>query len=289
MAPGEDKEGEDSTHEFGSLHTAFKLATLQKYLPAYTTALKSRFKLHYIDAFAGTGMCRIKIGGEQIEIPGSASIAINCEPKFHRMVFIEKSRKRARALEHLKRQAPDRLITIIRDDANIAVPEQLHALRRGGNRAIVFLDPYGMQVKWETLRDIAASEIADLWYLFPLSALYRQASLRAEDIEDYKKAALTRMLGTDEWATAFYSRPPMEDMFNTPSDVRKADVPQMLDWVKNRLAAVFPGVAEPKPLYQMRGSGKHGAPLFALFFAVSNPSPAAKTLALKLARAILKD
>ena len=32
------------------------LETLRAYLPAYTTALKSRFHLHYIDAFAGTGM-----------------------------------------------------------------------------------------------------------------------------------------------------------------------------------------------------------------------------------------
>ena len=27
----------------------------------------------------------------------------------------------------------------------------------------------GMQVRWETLREIAASKIADVWYLFPLT------------------------------------------------------------------------------------------------------------------------
>jgi three-Cys-motif partner protein len=285
--PGGDS-ADDSTHEFGAAHTALKLETLQKYLPAYTTALQSRFYLHYIDAFAGTGMCNIKVGGEQIEIPGSASIAITCVPPFHRMVFIEKSTKRVRALERLKERAKDREIAIMKDDANSAVPAQLRALNPTRDRAIVFLDPYGMQVRWETLRNIAASKIADLWYLFPLSGLYRQASLRADDIDDDKAAALTRILGTDEWRTAFYGRPATEDMFDKASDVRKVNVPQMLEWVKKRLEGVFPTVAEPKPLYQVRKSGKQGPPLFALFFAVSNPSNAARGLALRFANSVLK-
>lgn len=200
-------EGDDSTHEFGAAHTALKLETLRKYLPAYTRALQSRFYLHYIDAFAGTGMCNVTVGGEQIEIPGSASIAITCAPPFHRMVFIEKSTKRVRALERLKDRAKDRDIAIVKDDANVAVPAHLRALNASRDRAIVFLDPYGMQVRWETLREIAASKIADLWYLFPLSGLYRQASLRADDIDEDKAAALTRILGTEEWRTAFYGRP----------------------------------------------------------------------------------
>jgi three-Cys-motif partner protein len=291
MAP-EDKscdQENDATHEFGSFHTAFKLEILRKYLPAYTTALaKTPFALHYLDAFAGTGMCTIKLGGEQIAIPGSASIAIGCEPNFARMVFIEKSLKRARALEQLKAKASNRRIEIIRSDANSALPAQLRAMTRKSDRGIVFLDPYGMQVHWETLREIASSQIADLWYLFPLSGLYRQASLRADDIDEDKAAALTRILGTEEWRTVFYGRPAIEDLFDKASDVRTVNVPQMLGWVKNRLESVFPAVADPKPLYQVTGSGKQGAPLFALFFAVSNPSPKAIDLAMRIGKAVLK-
>ena len=279
---------DDSTHEFGAIHTALKLATLQKYLPAYTTALKGRFFLNYIDAFAGTGMCNIKVGGEEMVIPGSASIAITCKPAFHRMVFVEKSRSRVRALEQLKERARERAIEIVKDDANQAVPKQLHALNPRDNRAVVFLDPYGMQVRWETLREISASRIADLWYLFPLSGLYRQASLRADDIDDDKAAALTRILGTDEWRTAFYGRPMIEDMFEKASDVRVVNVPQMLAWVKMRLARVFPAVAEPQLLYQVKASGKQGPPLFALFFAISNPSQKARELAMRFATSILR-
>jgi len=287
---GTDSKGDDSddsAHEFGAIHTALKLETLRKYLPAYTTALQRRFFLHYLDAFAGTGMCNITVNGEQIEIPGSASIAIECTPRFHRMVFIEKSAKRVRALERLKARAADRHIEIVRDDANAALPRALHPLS-ADDRAVVFLDPYGMQVAWDTLRQLAATKIVDVWYLFPLSGLYRQATLRADDIDEDKAAALTRILGTEEWRDAFYGRPAIEDLFEKTSDVRKVDVPQMLGWVKRRLETIFPTVAEPKLLYQTTVSGKPGAPLFALFFLISNPSPKARGLALKFANAVLK-
>lgn len=43
-------------HEFGSQSTELKLSIVEKYLRAYTTALKGKFlQLWYFDAFAGTG------------------------------------------------------------------------------------------------------------------------------------------------------------------------------------------------------------------------------------------
>jgi three-Cys-motif partner protein len=260
-----------------------------RYLPAYTTALQNTaFTLHYIDAFAGTGVCHIKLGGQRLMVPGSASIAMTCEPPFHRMVFIEKARSKARALDRLKERAPDRNITVIRGDANAAIPAYLQSLTRR-DRAIVFLDPFGMEVAWSTLEKITASRVVDLWYLFPLFGLYRQATLDAADIDDDKAAALTRMLGTEEWRTAFYEPDRQYGLFGQGSDVRTADVPKMLDWVRARLEKIFPGVLPPKILHQMAPSGARGAPLFALFFAVSNPDAKARGLALRIAKGVLKD
>lgn len=156
-------------HRFGSVHTRLKLEIIGEYLPAYTTALKNfPFTLHYIDAFAGTGYCDIQVGGNRLVVPGSASIAIGCTPVFHKMIFIEKSPRKVRALERLKAATPKRDITIVRDDANIAIAKCLSTLyAHEGDRAIIFLDPFGMQVDWATLERIAKSEISDLWYLFP--------------------------------------------------------------------------------------------------------------------------
>jgi three-Cys-motif partner protein len=39
---------------------------------------------------------------------------------------------------------------------------------RENRRAVVFLDPFGMQVTWNTIQAIAETKAIDLWVLFPL-------------------------------------------------------------------------------------------------------------------------
>jgi len=275
------------SHRFGGEHTQEKLQALKSYLPAYTTALGRRFTLHYIDAFAGTGECDINVAGKELRVPGSASIAIACSPPFHKMVFIEKAATRVRALEKLREAAQDRDIVVVREDANVAVPAQLAALKRS-DRAVVLLDPYGMNVNWSTLEIISASQLADVWYLFPLSGLYRQAAKDSRKIDASKEASLTRIMGPHDWRQALYEPQPTGDLFGDNSDVRTADPPRMAEWVSGCLKKAFPGVHGPKILYQTRRDGRQGPPLYALFFLVSNPNPAALALALRFARAVLK-
>jgi three-Cys-motif partner protein len=274
-------------HSFGNVHTARKLELLGAYLPAYTTAIGARFNLHYVDAFAGTGACYIKTPSGRLLVPGSASLAIGCEPRFRRLVFIEMSPRKVRALQRLKERTPDRNIEIIRDDANVALPTLVEQLDRRNDRALAFLDPFGMHVAWETLQEIARSGIVDVWYLFPLFGLYRQATRDAAATDADKQASLTRILGTDEWRAAFYART-APDLFGDTSEKRIVEVPEMLAWVRKRLELIFPAVLEPYVFRQTTTSGKAGAPLFALFFLVSNPSPKAKALASRIAKSVLR-
>ena len=54
---------------FGGTWTQEKLGILERYLDAYTTALKDQhFKLLYIDAFAGTGQIATVAEDEQRDI-----------------------------------------------------------------------------------------------------------------------------------------------------------------------------------------------------------------------------
>ncbi|MDN8960559.1 three-Cys-motif partner protein TcmP, partial [Staphylococcus aureus] len=86
-------------HEFGGQHTELKLSIIEKYLQAYSSALRNKFsELWYIDAFAGTGKRTVKVEarGEDLldsEVPesieqrrGSAQIAIDIQPPFHRLM-----------------------------------------------------------------------------------------------------------------------------------------------------------------------------------------------------------
>ena len=78
----------------------------------------------------------------------------------------------------------------------------------------MFLDPYGMDVEWATLEAIAATEAIDVWFLFSLSGLYRQATRRSSDIDPSKRAAITRILGTNAWEKELYSDVGQRDLFD---------------------------------------------------------------------------
>jgi three-Cys-motif partner protein len=274
---------------FGAQHTQIKLGALANYLPAYTKALRhTGFTLHYIDAFAGTGKCVIKIGGKDQPIPGSAWIALHCQPPFQRMLLIEKVKGKLEELRALVAMFPPRDGVDIRlADANDAVPAYLDTLTEG-DRAIVNLDPFGMHVDWTTLQKIADSQLADVWYLFSLSGFYRQAAKDAADIDDTKAAALTRILGPHDWRKALYSAPPQADLFGQASDQRHADPLRMAEWVTGCLKASFPAVVGPKILHMTTPSGKLGPPIFALYFIITNPAPKAIGLATKIANGVFK-
>lgn len=290
LAEDGDERGSDDQHSFGGIWTLIKLEALEKYLGAFNNALsKQRFTRIYIDAFAGTGRCDIKVDGEKTCVDGSARRALAINPSFHRYCFIELRSKKLAALRALEAEQPGKTIEVIQSDANAALKALCAQYRWQSERAVLFLDPFGMHVEWATLEAIAKTGAIDVWYLFPYSGLYRQAAKNANALDADKEASLTRLLGTDEWRQAFYVQKRQTDLFRMDDgDERNADHREMLNFVSNRLKGLFPAVTDPKVLYQ-GGNSKNpsGAPLFALYFAASNPKPAAYGLATKIAKDIL--
>jgi three-Cys-motif partner protein len=157
-------------HQFGGSWTTAKLAVLAAYLQGYTTALKERpskerpFRKAYIDAFAGTGYREERREEEQQEqqgllfpdlaepetqelIEGSAKLALQTQPSFDKYIFIERNAGRCLQLEGLKDEFPSlaKLIDIRCGDANVQIREICNANWKS-HRAVLFLDPYGMQV-----------------------------------------------------------------------------------------------------------------------------------------------
>src|SRR5271169_211505 len=145
-----------SQDRFGSAHTVAKLDALEKYLDAYTTALKrKRFTLFYFDAFAGTGDLNIPnaplLVGEASEFAaGSAQRSLRTRIPFDHYNFNERDPGKAAELEQLRNEFPARAerISITSLDANDAIDEFCNRIRGGRKRAVVFLDPYGSQVDW---------------------------------------------------------------------------------------------------------------------------------------------
>jgi three-Cys-motif partner protein len=267
---------------------------LDEYLKFYTTALKNMpFKLHYADAFAGTGSHDPVIDGEQnILIPnedfrGSVLTALSVDPGFYQYHFNDLNPEHVEALNELRKEFPERNIRVSKLDANRFVPKFCNTLGPD-DRAILFLDPYSTQLDWDTLSHVANSQKIDLWLLFPLSVILRMTPKDGAKVKPEWKSTLDRLLGTSEWEEALYKKcevPVIQDLFDELDQelpIERVNSRELQQWVTERLKQIFPYVAEPTVLKNK------GSPLFLFYFAVSNKSPRAHGLADRVAKHILK-
>src|SRR5215471_424252 len=172
---------------FGGSWTEEKLERVRKYLVAYANIMsKQRFRFAYIDAFAGTGYRTLKQNDSELAkifpevfepesrqfLDGSARIALQVRPHFTKYIFIERDINRILELENLKSDFREVSsdIELINADANSYLQDLCLHRRWTTNRAVLFLDPFGMQVTWDTIVAIGKTKAIDLWLLFPISA-----------------------------------------------------------------------------------------------------------------------
>ena len=288
-------------HAFGGDWTTAKLEVIDKYLRAYNSALQNtRFRRGYIDAFAGTGYRNLQYersGGHnllfseladnapQALLDGSARIALRTEPPFDTFVFIERDDERCRALEGLRNEFPRHAasIQVRRGDANDEV-QRICTKSWVGRRAVLFLDPYGMQVEWETIRAVAETQAIDMWLLFPLGMGINRLLPRSGNVPSSWRDRIDCLLGTDDWYDKFYRRESETDLFgNVTESVIKATMETIGQFFIERLQTVFAAVA-PNPGV-MRNSAN--SPLYLLCFAMGNAR--GKEIGLRIANHLLRD
>ena len=286
-------------HSFGGIWTETKLRHLRKYLDAYmkifTANEKARYyKTIYVDAFAGTGYRAVKPSDlKTIQMfptadelkAGSAVLALRTEPPFSRYVFVELNKDRALELEQLRSEFPDRNIEVHCGDANEALLCFCHETDWNRHRAVVFLDPHGMSVDFETLKALGQTLAIDLWYLFPLSIGAGRLLSQSPPEEESWSMRLTKIFGTEEWKTKFYAPSKQLKISGGPTGLEKrADYDSMLKFFKEeRLGTIFHKIAKKHRLLM----NSKNSPMFALLFASANPKKS--DLAVKIANNIFKD
>jgi three-Cys-motif partner protein len=283
---------------FGGDWTEDKLDRLTAYLAAYMQAMKNQpYRKIYVDAFASTGyratgskkspqqQLLMELGEPEAQgfLKGSASRALDIQPGFDEYLFIEKDRKRSRELEKLRTDHIDLAdkIQIVTADANDYLKQWCDTMDWSRNRAVLFLDPFGMQVEWSLLEVIAKTKAIDVWLLFPFVGLNRHLTIGEPPPEEWA-ARITKTMGNEEWKNEFYPAKTEPTLFEDAEIQSKdTDFDRIGAYFVKRLETIFPGVAKnPLP---MRNS--NNTPLFLFCFAVSNPR--GKDLALRLAEHIL--
>lgn len=294
---------EGKAHAFGGDWTTAKLAALESYLRAYGRALKDKpFRKAYIDAFAGTGYRSMRSDdpqGQALLFPdlaeaeaqqlldGSARVALKSEPSFDKYIFIEQDAARCSQLRQLGDEFPSLAsrIDVRQDDANRAIQALCRpSVDWSGRRAVMFLDPYGMQVEWKTIEAIARTHAIDLWLLFPLGIGVSRLLPRSGKMPDAWRARLDTLLGTTDWYDAFYRVERTPSLFGDTDEelVVRATNEVISQYFVRRLESVFPGVATPGIL-----RNSTGCPLFLFCFASGNVK--GSDIAKRIADHILKD
>lgn len=292
---------------YGGDWTQDKLRRLKGYLDAYMIILKEYpyYETVYVDAFAGTGgrKDRSKVqnaenspaGNEPLEqteaqgfLKGSARVALEVNPGFSRYIFIERSARKCKELEDLKQEYSSRAsrIQIENADATEYLASWCEATNWKKTRAVLFLDPFGMQVEWSLLETIAKTQAIDLWLLVPLWIGANRLMTKSDLPPGEWAAKLTRFFGNEEWKEKFYGPKQQPGLFDDGTELEKsAKHDELKAYFVDRLKAIFPGVAL-NPLTQFNSTN---SPMFLLCFATANPRASVIKAALKIAHHLLKE
>ena len=274
---------------FGGDWTRSKLEILERYLDAYTTALKNQpFRLWYVDAFAGTGYIKLDSGdvaqgkllmsengwdSETADVlKGSVRRAIEIDDRpFDSLIFVELNFEYASELSKIKHEYKERNIQIVPQDANNYLQNWCLSQNRklgipwNNERAVIFLDPFATEVDWQTVQRISETKSVDLWILFPLSALTRMLPTDRQP-DDANIANLNRVFGGPEWQDV-YTAQAQPTLFGAETQIVRDDQQAIVDLYLSKLREVFPAVVnKPKWFRNSRNS-----PLFAFMFAAANP------------------
>ncbi len=281
---------------WGGLWTKVKLEVVDRYLDAYTKVMKNKgFKIWYIDGFAGDGQ-------SPDDMVGSPLLALKYN-RINKFVFIDKNRNNIESLKHtVHKKFSNKLciIEFIKGDANEHIPKILSTWKKNRDRGIIFLDPFGLEISWETIKAIANTEAVDLWLLTVGSSFMLRLLSR-----DYKRNSqaiiktLERYLGVSEEYIKkyFYVRQPQlpismkkPDNYNqNRTELIRARLDQysfirkFVHLIQEQISNLFPITIPPLVLYD-KTSGQYKFMLH--FFCANNNSKRAQVIASDIAKYI---
>jgi three-Cys-motif partner protein len=177
-------------------------------------------------------------------------------------------------------------VTILQSDANEALVRLCHDTNWRRSRAVAFLDPFGLQLKFSMVQELGRTGAVDLWYLVPVLAMSRQVKSDGSILEP-GGSLIDELLGTTAWRSDVVAEEPQADDLFGPVQpaVRKVANAAWFERVAmHQLRGAFAGGVLDRALPLGRG-GMHE---FSLVFACANPSSSANALAKRLADAVLK-
>lgn len=290
---------------WGGQWTEEKLDAFEKYVKAYLTIMnanrdKYNWKLVYVDGFAGSGsrngsstetsseLLLDLFENEYLEeseintYKGAAERVLSIDMRgFDFYFFIDKDEASSNLLsQRLEPLIKGKIVEFRSNDANTEVKKLASAMKNNPKlRALVLLDPFGMQVNWATIAALEKTK-TDLWILVPTGVIVNRLLVRKGEPLHIER--LTSFFGKNEefLKQYFYSRVQEQTLFGEVERIEKVKKPiqKIAELYIQQLQGIFKFVtSEPLVLYNSRNT-----PIFHFVCASNNET------AIKIASQIIK-
>lgn len=241
-----------------------KLDIIKDYAKAYSTILakQSWCKGHfYIDAFAGAGEHTSKTTGEAIA--GSPINAINTDPPFKHYYLIDLNSGKTEHLQQVTKHVPN--VTIRQGDCNEVLLKEVFPLLSKAHytRALCLLDPYGLHLNWEAIKQAGELGTVEIFLNFPVADINRNTLWNERDrVKPDQAGRMTVFWGDESWREIAYDT--TKDLFGHPT---KNDNETIAEAFRKRLQDVagFKHVLKPMPM-----RNRNNAIVYYLYFASPN-------------------
>ncbi|MCK4654100.1 MAG: three-Cys-motif partner protein TcmP [Candidatus Cloacimonetes bacterium] len=274
--------------DFGGNWTEKKLTAFIKYVIAYLKIMnnyKQRYnwKIIYFDGFAGYGKkIKDKSGNEILQLfedieeseiyEGSVQRILNLEEPyvFDFYYFIDSNETYINSLEEIKLKVdhiPANRILIRKDDCNNQIIKLADALKNKNYKALIFLDPFGMQIKWDSLKRLKNTG-SDLWILLPSGVAINRLLDREKKLKHKEKLMELFGLPIKEIEKEFYQEIESNTIFG--KEVKEEKIKNPISHIANlyirQLKTIWDYVTEtPLILFNTKN-----CPIFHFIFASNN-------------------
>jgi len=275
-------------HTWGGPWTERKLDAFLKYVRAYLTIMNKhpRYETIYFDGFAGSGERKMTENPEMLKLiqfeeaeqnvyQGAAERLLRLPPQytFSYYYFIEKDTE---SIEKLKAKlsllgSENNRKTVFRSgDCNIQLEYLSQALQDKPLAALIFLDPFGMQVDWASIAKLKGTH-SDVWILLPTGVIVNRLLDRKGELRNSQKLESFFGLPEEEIRQRFYVKTGQGDLFSEYTEhVAKVTSPieKIAGLYVERLQTIWKHVT-PKPLVL---KNRQGTPIFHFVFASNIPA-----------------
>ncbi len=207
----------------------------------------------YFDGFAGSGLIVKEADDQRKEIVGAAKRIIEIDnPKpFDEYYFVEMNELNFNELEqNTKKAFPTKTIHCVKEDCNKKLRDLAHFLHspKGKNHKILaYIDPCGMQVKWESIESLKGLPI-DVWILVPTGMGVNRLLKRDGNISDAWLEKLEDFLGMDRESIKnhFYKEQQVYTLFGPETNTTKEEkaIEKSSELYRTRLKEIFNFVSE---------------------------------------------